>query len=272
MSPIPEDRYVIIIGAMKSGTTSLYSWLATHPGICPCRTKEPEFLSRHEAHGIRVGRYQDLWDFDPSKHEYVLEGSTGYTKYPLERGVPERIKEHGIRPRFLYILRDPFERIESHYNTGRFNPDWNRPILDDHLLNVSDYYLQLQQYEEFFPRDSILLLDFRHLREDPRLILREVCRFLGIEDHFPKEFERRNRTEYPNRWEHLYRKFIAGAGLNRMIPSGFRTAGRKMTEGAKQIQRRKLDPREREIVYNRLKKGMRALKEEYGFDTGVWGF
>lgn len=272
MSQIPEDRYVIIIGAMKSGTTSLYSYLAPHPEICPCRTKEPEFFSRHEAHGVHVDEYQDLWDFDPSKHRYVLEASTGYTKYPLERGVPHRIRDLGIRPRFLYILRDPYERIESHFNTGRFNPDWNGSILDDHLLNVSDYYLQLQQYEEFFPRESILLLHFRHLREDPRLVLREVFGFLGMEDHFPKDFERRNRTEYPNRWELLYRKVTACAGLESKIPSGLKTAGRKLTEGAKPIRRRKLDTREREVVYHRLKDSMRALKEEFGFDTAAWGF
>lgn len=263
---------MIIIGAMKSGTTSLYSYLAPHPEICPCRTKETEFFSRHEAHGIHAGRYQDLWDFDPSKHRYVLEASTGYTKFPLESGVPGRIWDYGIRPRFLYILRDPFERIESHFNTGRFNPGWNRSILNDHLLNVSDYYLQIRQYEEFFPRDSILLLDFQHLKQDPRLVLQEIYRFLGLEEYFPKDFERRNRTEYPTRWEYLYRKVITGAGLNRMIPSGLKTAGRKMTEGAKPVRRRKLDTREREIVFQRLKEGMRSLKEEYGFDTGAWGF
>lgn len=272
MPPIPEDRYAIIIGAMKSGTTSLYSYLAPHPEICPCRTKEPEYFSRREAHGIHAGRYQELWDFDPSKHTYVLEASTGYTKFPLERDVPGRMRAYGIRPRFLYIMRDPFERIESHFNTGRFNPDWKRSILDDHLLNVSDYYLQLRQYEDFFPRDSILLLDFSHLREDPRMVLGEAYRFLGLEEHFPKDFERRNRTEYPSRWEHLYRKVIAGAGLDRIIPPGLKAKGRKLTEGAKPVRRRKLDPREREIVYHRLKEGMRALREEYGFDTGAWGF
>ena len=39
-----ERSYAIIIGAMRSGTTSLYEMLAEHPQICPCRTKEPHFF------------------------------------------------------------------------------------------------------------------------------------------------------------------------------------------------------------------------------------
>src|ERR1700757_1899826 len=41
---MPCDAYVIIIGAMNCGTSSLYTYLAEHPEICPCITKEPEFF------------------------------------------------------------------------------------------------------------------------------------------------------------------------------------------------------------------------------------
>ena len=139
MSCIPEEAYVIIIGAMKSGTTSLYSYLVQHPEICECRIKEPEYFTQHQSHGVQEKKYEELWNFDETVHRYVLESSTGYTKYPLEKDIPAKISEYGIKPWFIYILRDPFERIESHFNAGRFNPEWKHSILDEHLISVSNY-------------------------------------------------------------------------------------------------------------------------------------
>jgi len=75
-----RDAYDIIIGAMKCGTSSLYSYLLDHPQICPPIVKEPEFFSENQAHGVQVDNYSDLWSFDDTVHKYALEASTGYTK------------------------------------------------------------------------------------------------------------------------------------------------------------------------------------------------
>ncbi len=40
-----KRRFAIVIGAMKSGTTSLFRHLGTHPEVLPCRVKEPKFVS-----------------------------------------------------------------------------------------------------------------------------------------------------------------------------------------------------------------------------------
>ena len=39
------DSYILIIGAMKSGTTSLFATLAQHPQIAPAHPKEPGFFA-----------------------------------------------------------------------------------------------------------------------------------------------------------------------------------------------------------------------------------
>src|SRR5262245_54570161 len=110
---IPPDAFVFIIGAMKSGTSSLFKYLQAHPEICAARIKEPEFFSESRPHKQNLARYEDIWDYDPRTHKYVLEASTGYTAYPMEQNVPENIVKYGIRPKFIYLMRDPFERIES---------------------------------------------------------------------------------------------------------------------------------------------------------------
>lgn len=57
---IPRDAHAIIIGAMKCGTTSLYNYLQDHPEICSAITKEPEFFSENQSHGVHVENYNEL--------------------------------------------------------------------------------------------------------------------------------------------------------------------------------------------------------------------
>ena len=140
---IDPDKFLLIIGSAKSGTSSLFRYLSEHPAVCPSVTKEPEYFSEHQMHPRPVRRYEDLWpDFDPAVHRYALEGSTGYTKWPVENGVAERMRAYGIRPRLVYLVRDPVERIESHVD----------PCV------------------EVFGREAIRVLDFAHLRADPSLV------------------------------------------------------------------------------------------------------
>lgn len=273
MSRIPEDAYVIIIGAMKSGTTSLYSYLAQHPLICECRIKEPEYFSRHQSHGEKEKRYEDLWDFEDSVHRYVLDGSTGYTKYPTEKDVPERISSYGIYPQFLYVLRDPFERIESHYNSGRFNPEWNHSILDEHLINVSNYYMQLQRFRQFFPRSRFLLLDFNRMKTVPEKVLSEIYDFLHL-DHsfFPDSYHRKNETMYISRQELIYRKLIKTVGINRILPEALKKLGRRVHSRSAPVKRKLLTEKEREGIHRILEGDMIKLRDEYDFNVRKWGF
>src|SRR4051812_39114595 len=68
----------VVIGAMKSGTTSLYHWLAQHPSVRLPRAKEPHFFSREERWSRGVDWYRGL--FAEASHDHVTgEFSTSYT-------------------------------------------------------------------------------------------------------------------------------------------------------------------------------------------------
>lgn len=269
---IPGDAHAMIIGAMKCGTSSLYDYLCGHPQICPAITKEPEFFSENQGHGVNVEHYNDLFSFNDSIHKYALDGSTGYTKYPAEPNVPKNIFEYGISPKFIYIIRNPFERIQSHFNFMQRNDIWALDIIDEHLINTCDYFLQLEQYKRYFPVSSILLLDFDDLKSSPSGVLKNIYDFLSLpHSYFPDSYEVKNQTQSVSRFEKKIRKLKINRyfrALPRVPNNALKAALKKVSP----VDKRELTEAEREFVYNQLKEGMRGLSEVYGFDSSKWGF
>jgi hypothetical protein len=112
-------------------------------------------------------RYESLWNFDPTVHRYALETSTGYSKFPREREVAARMVRYGIKPKIIYIVRDPVERVLSHYRfahiTGKVNPA--APPTDNGYVDFSRYHMQLDQYRPHFSVDELMIVDFDELTQ-----------------------------------------------------------------------------------------------------------
>ena len=92
-----------------------------------------------------------------------MEASTGYSKWS-ERGAAERIHAYGLRPKLVYVVRDPFVRIELHYNFMLQNSAWTRGITDENLVQTSNYYLYVSDYSRVFGREELLILDYERLK------------------------------------------------------------------------------------------------------------
>ena len=86
------NRYCLLIGAMKSGTTALYERLCQHPAIARCTEKEPNYFSNPEHYSRGIDWYQALWrDWDDDVHRWALEASTSYSKLPQPCDVVAKI-------------------------------------------------------------------------------------------------------------------------------------------------------------------------------------
>ena len=174
-------RHAMIIGSMKSGTTSLFDLLVRHPQICGSSPKEPEFFSQRQSHRIDTGRYADLFDFDRARHRVCLEASTGYSKFPMESGVPERIRSAGLDSKFIYLTRDPIKRFESHLLHVGIDPARIGERDFEHALAVSSYHRQLAQFTKVFSQSSILIVDFAELLRDSGAVVGKIVDHLGLE-------------------------------------------------------------------------------------------
>ena len=276
MHPIPRDAFLLIIGAMRSGTSTVFRTLAQHPRVCPSVVKEPEFFAEVGRDPYPVERYEDLWEFDPGTHAVAMEASTAYTKYPSEGGVPERIRRYGIRPRFVYVVRDPIDRVESHFNHERTKPHYDRRLtpVADRFVSLSDYYLQLEQYRPVFPRDRILVQDFIALRGDALPVYETLARFLAIDtDGFPPAFPVRNRAQTFTNAEAFVRRSPRLRRTRDALPSPLRRIVNVFLQRcSRPMQPRRLTAGEREIIHDRLHESMRRFHAEYGFDVTRWGF
>ena len=145
---------LIIIGAMKSGSTSLHSYLGTHPEIFMCEPKEPWYFIEEINWSKGEDWYLDLFK-SAGNAKVVGESSTDYTKIPKYMGVPEKIRNFNPATRFIYIMRDPVKRTISHYwHNVRLHGEKRDPlkaIQEDSLyLEVSDYAMQLDPYIQIF--------------------------------------------------------------------------------------------------------------------------
>lgn len=175
----------LIVGAMKAGTTSLYTDLANHPELFMPEEKEPELLLSRETDDRVQQRYAKL--MRPAKQNQKRgEASTGYTKRPASDGCAERAAQLlGPDLRILYMEREPIARAISHYRHD-FLEGTQKASIDYALLNEPkyvDYGLydwQIAPWISTFGADQVLRLSFEAYVSDRTKVLTQIFDFLGV--------------------------------------------------------------------------------------------
>jgi hypothetical protein len=213
----------LIVGAAKSGTTSVAQYLKQHPEVLVPVNKEPNYFAfRGEAlsplgpvpskilyaiwYSHCVTDYADylaLFKRQP-KHKAVGEASVRYLYFP---DAPHRIKETIPDVRLIVILREPVSRLYSHYcmnvqyqleplslpeaiqaEESRRAANWG---WDWHYVNAGLYAQQLKRYFELFPREQIKVFLYDEFVEKPLAVFQEICRHIGVDDQFVPDMSER---------------------------------------------------------------------------------
>jgi hypothetical protein len=177
---------VLIVGAAKCGTTSLHEYLDRHPEAAMSREKELDFFVEEKNWSRGVEWYEQQFEDAPVRGE----SSPSYTVFPRYRGVPERIRRVVSDAKLIYLVRDPIERIVSHFahrqvvRPGALEDAFSDAGRREGLVAPSRYWLQLQQYLEWFPAEQILVVDSDELRTRRDETLERVFAFVGIDPAF----------------------------------------------------------------------------------------
>ena len=179
-----DRRHFIVIGSMKSGTTSLYQHLLAHPEVAMSRMKETDYF-------VEDGNWplgEEWYNKQFAKDRPVTgEVSPNYSKHDVFPGVPERIAAYNPDTKLIFLARDPVDRFMSHYrhvsvmgHTDVTPDDLMGSHSGNHILETSRYAAQLETFLKVFPRDNLLILDFAELKDDPQSTINRVTTFLDL--------------------------------------------------------------------------------------------
>jgi hypothetical protein len=185
----PRLPSFLVIGAMKAGTTSLYHYLRAHPQVFMPAIKELDFFVAGGNWERGLHWYQKQFAGAGPGAVAVGEASTMYTKYPSVDGVPERIAAHLPEVRLVYVVRDPIDRIRSHYRhrvaVGTETASFKQAALDDPIyVDCSRYAAQVDRYLEFFSRSQLLIVASEELRHSRLKTMRRIHSFLGVDSEY----------------------------------------------------------------------------------------
>ncbi|CAN5399420.1 hypothetical protein BH11BAC2_BH11BAC2_09440 [soil metagenome] len=230
-----------IVGAPKAGTTSLYHYLESHPQVCMCSIKEPNFFSAEGLNNEPL-YYEDPIISDANEYAQLFnhcqldsikgEASVSYLFYP---NTAAKIKAYNPSAKIIIILRDPAKRAFSHWkmderlgfvkksleqiiaehHPGKFEPHYQQ------YVELGFYAKQIKRYKESFPENQLLIMFQKDLRTSQTEMLQQLYHFLAIsEDHFPSEEEHNTAVKFKNPLlAALYTNKIIRSVAKKILPS-----------------------------------------------------
>jgi len=220
LRPLPN---VVIAGAQKAGTTSLYGYLAGHPACLRPITKEVNFFDQNYTRGERWYRMHFPYGRTPlhgqasgAQGAFCIEASPHYM---FEPEVAARVHELLPEMKAIFLLRNPVSRAYSHYQhevrrgretrsfeqcieaeermeKGESTTEHERPNARPTYLARGQYFNQLRQWRQHFPAEQMLVLQAERMFEEPLEAFRKSLDFLALDPWTPREFANLNPGRY----------------------------------------------------------------------------
>jgi hypothetical protein len=211
----------IIVGAQKSGTTSLYNYLIKHPYVQPAFCKEIRFFNVNFENG--VDWYRANFPLKRRKGKFITgEASPGYIYHPH---TPKRVFETVPQVKLIALLRNPIDRAYSNYqqnvkfgiemesfegaieresehirgergkmlaHADYFGTDYHRYL----YLSRGIYVNYIKDWMNFFPKEQILILKSEEFIKNPSRVFHRVLKFLNLSKWKLKEYRKYNPSQY----------------------------------------------------------------------------
>ncbi len=196
---------LLIVGAAKSGTTSLHNYLKQHPDIFMTKHKEPHFLinsqigeKRIHRGVVRLAEYKSMFTTRRG-YKYKGESSVMYLSFP-EFSISNIKKYLSSDVKIIIMLRNPIERAFAGYlHNLRYNPSENLSFEeaiknsesryfkekdltpDTRYLHVGSYYFQVKAFIDAF-QSNVHVIFYDDYVNNINLCLQDVFNFLKVEN------------------------------------------------------------------------------------------
>lgn len=250
----------LIIGAGKSGTTSLFNYTRQHPQLFMSERKDIRFFGHEGCAPEYTGPGASSIYHDPvtemSQYERYFVGADGFpargetSNYMVLPKAAEQIHRHLPEVRLIAILRNPVERAFSAFAANRRDgfepePEFERALdLEPHrqqenwgptwyYRSNSRYYYRLREFYDRFPKERIHVYLTEDLARDPVGVCQDIFGHLGIDASFVPNTKTRYNVSGVPRFGQLYRLLAGPTLINRLgkllLPKDLRTTIRAGT-------------------------------------------
>lgn len=222
---VRELPNMLIVGAQKAGTTSLFGYLEQHPQCATSSAKEVHYFDNNYYRG--EAWYRSFFPIvagakQAAKTRITFESSP---YYQFEPRVPARIQSLLPEVKLIFLLRNPVSRAYSHYQHNwmrrreplsfaealnaepeRLAGEEQRMLADpsyrSHAHQHSSYLArgvyadQLVHWQRYFAPEQMLVLQSERLFRAPQETFTQVLEFLGLDSWRPPAFENLNQGRY----------------------------------------------------------------------------
>jgi len=276
-----------MVGAGKAGTSSLYFYLKEHPEIYMCPIKEPHFFDDKEKikEHIDVNLIIDSWEeyvnlFKAAQDEKIIgEASTTYLHY----AEPREIKSVIPKAKILITLRNPIEKVYSHYlmDTRGFliNP-YELSFMDaikkiSMFTRLGFYYDRVKRYIEVFGKSDAKILLYDDLKNDTRKVVKEIFGFLGVDTSFIPNIKikyntfsvPRNKVAYAI-WTNKALRKMAEKSLPRIVIDRVKKSARKFLLNSR--EKPDMGEEARDFLKNLYRNDILKLQDLIQRDLSQW--
>ena len=244
----------LVIGAAKTGTTSLCHYLRQHPSVYVARHKESHYFAHRElrsrlngpgdAGGLGSLLVDTEQEYDQLFADVRSEVAVGEASvyYVTEPKALLRALDYNPQMRFLLLLREPAARAYSAYahmvrdrrepagtfeealalEPERVAAGWSPSY---HYYGVSDYAEEIEALGAVLPADRLHITVLEEMTADPQRALVDIFDFLGVDGSIPVDTTQiLNRSGRP-RIQALNDFFVQDGpvkrGLKRLLPYDF---------------------------------------------------
>jgi Sulfotransferase family len=297
MTAVPWPNF-FIVGAPRSGTTSLYHYLKQHPQVFMSRIKEPRFFAIDGQRPHVTEQNYERPEITTNLSDYLALFRDAYdaiavgeasTAYLNDESAPGAIADRVPNARIVAILRHPAERAFSAFQyklrDGREPLARFKDALAAEAQRVKDgktwyeykgkgfYARALKRYFDRFDRSRIRVYLSEDLFDKPVWMMRDLFEFLGVDTEFTPDVSIRHsmsgraRSGGIQRW--LTGKQPLKEVLKKAIPEQW---GHRVISWVQphNMIRGGLDPDTRLRLTREYSNDIRSLQDLIGRDLSHW--